>query len=349
MTAVTMDALVPALEDARDAHTAVIDRFRTDIAVHAAGLRRDVLERHINDTHDCVTRIDGHLRELRPRRPLRDTADRVRRNARATVRMAGLPLRIGAAITTALLHHRNGPSPRQILRHTENEYSITARAVAACRAGESVAEQAHDQVAADLLAALRRQDEELLTTLEDSLTLQARATAATGSGYRTQPGDDGLPHAATSAMRSAVERFRKAADGGARQAAPTTKGALLHMPEEDEEDEGAITREQEPPILRYEHFSVAEIIQRLPGLSQAQLSALDGYERAHAGRPEILKAIERLRGSEPWPGYDAMISDQITARLQTATPAEARQVLDYERRHRRRGTLIAIAKARSIA
>jgi hypothetical protein len=42
-----------------------------------------------------------------------------------------------------------------------------------------------------------------------------------------------------------------------------------------------------------------------------------------------------------------MIPDQITARLQTAAPAEARLVLDYERRHRR--TLIAIPKARSVA
>ncbi|WP_409083323.1 hypothetical protein [Streptomyces galilaeus] len=190
------------------------------------------------------------------------------------------------------------------MRHTENEVSITAWALAACRAGESIAEQAHDQVAADLLATLRRQDEELLATLEDRLAQQAK-------------------------------RVRKAAEGGAR-ATRTATGALRRMPEEDDD---AVTREEGPPILGYEHFRVADIVQRLPTLSQAQLSALDGYERAHAGRPEILNAIERLRGSEPWPGYDAMIPDQIAARLQTAAPAEARQVLDYGRRHRERGTL----------
>ncbi|MFG2022348.1 hypothetical protein [Streptomyces sp. NPDC048825] len=285
------------------------------------------------------------MRELRPGRPLRDTADRVRFTARATVRMAGLLLEIGAAITTAILHRRKGPSPRQVVRHTENEYSITARALAACRAGESIAEQAHDQVAADLLATLRRQDEELLATLEDRLAQQARATAVAGSGYGTQSGDGDLPNAATSTLRSAVKRVRKAAEGGAR-ATRTATGALRRMPEEDDD---AVTREEGPPILGYEHFRVADIVQRLPTLSQAQLSALDGYERAHAGRPEILNAIERLRGSEPWPGYDAMIPDQIAARLQTAAPAEARQVLDYERRHRERGTLIAIAKSRSVA
>ncbi|MFI6037924.1 hypothetical protein ACIBBD_27880 [Streptomyces sp. NPDC051315] len=345
MTTVTTDALVPALEDARDAHTAVIDRFRADIAVHAAGPRREVLERHMDDTYDCVARIDGHLRELRPGRPLRDTADRVRFTARATVRMAGLLLEVGAAITTAILHRRNGPSPRQLVRHTENEYSITARALAACRVGESIADQAHDQVAADLLATLRRQDEELLATLEDRLAQQARVTAV-GSGYGTQSGDGGPPDAATGVMRSAVKRVRKAAEGGGRQATRTATGALRRMPEVDDD---TVTREEEPPILGYEHFRVADIVQRLPTLSQAQLSALDGYERAHAGRPDILNAIEQLRGSEPWPGYDAMIPDRITARLQTATAAEARQVLDYERSHRRRGTLIAIAKARSVA
>ncbi|MER8225619.1 hypothetical protein ABTZ58_34745 [Streptomyces sp. NPDC094143] len=346
MTAVTTDALVPALEDARDAHTAIIDRFRADIAVHATGPRREVLERHIDDTYDYLARIDGHMRELRPGRPLRDTADRVRLTARATVRMAGLLLEIGAAITTAILHRRNGPSPREWVRHTENEYSITARALAACRAGESIAEQAHDQVAADLLAALRRQDEELLATLEDRLAQQARATAAIGSHHGTRSGDGSPPDAATSTVRSAVQRVRKAAEGGAGLAKRPATDALHRMPEEEDDD--AVTREEEPPILGYEHFRVADIIQRLPTLSQAQLSALDGYERAHAGRPEILNAIERLRGSEPWPGYDAMIPDQITARLQTAAPAEARQVLDYERRHRQRRTLIAIAKVRSV-
>ncbi|MEV6181799.1 hypothetical protein [Streptomyces sp. NPDC052015] len=322
MTAVTTDSLVPALEHARDAHAAVINRFRADLAAHAAGPRPEILKRLIDDTHDSVARIDGHLRELRPRRPLRDTAEKVRFIARRTVRMATLLLKIGAVITTALLYRRNAPSTRQLLRSTEAEYSITARALAACRAGESIAEQALDHAAANLLATLRHQDEELLATLEDSIAQHARATAAagSGSGYRT-------------------------AEDDARQAARTAEGALRQMPEEAE---GTITREEEPPVLWYDHLSIADIIQRLPMLSQAELTALDSYERGHAGRPDILNAIERLRGNEPWPGYDAMIPDQITARLQTAAPAEARQVLDYERRHRRRGTLVALAKARSI-
>jgi hypothetical protein len=232
------------------------------------------------------------------------------------------------------------------VRHTENEYSITARALAACRAGESIAEHAHDQVAADLLATLRRQDEELLATIEDRLAQQARAAAVVGNGHGRQSGDGGPPDAATSTVRPAIERVPKAAEGGARQATRTATDALHRMPEENDD---AVTREEEPPILGYQHFRVPDIVQRLPTLSQAQLSALDGYERAHAGRPESLNAIERLRGSEPWPGYDDMIPDQITARLQTAAPSEARLVLDYERRHRQRRTLIAIAKALSVA
>lgn len=345
MTAVTTHSLVPALEDARDAHAAVINRFRADMAVHATGPRPEILKRLIDDTHDSVARIDGHMRELRPRRPLRDTAEKARFITRRTVRMATLLLKIGAVITTALLHRRNVPSRQQLLKNTEAEYSITARALAVCRAGESIAERALDQAAADLLATLRHQDEELLATLEDSIVQHARATAAAGSGYRTQPGGGGLPDAVTGTVRSAVTRVGKIAEDGARQAARTAKGAPGQTPEEAE---GPITREEEPPVLWYDHLSIANIIQRLPKLSQAELTALDSYERKHASRPDILNAIERLRGNEPWPGYDAMIPDQITARLQTAAPAEARQVLDYERRHRRRGTLVAIAKARSF-
>ncbi|PZG95462.1 hypothetical protein C1I97_26960, partial [Streptomyces sp. NTH33] len=70
-----------------------------------------------------------------------------------------------------------------------------------------------------------------------------------------------------------------------------------------------------------------------------------GYERTHANRPGVLDAIEQLRGSEPWPGYDTMSPDEITARLQNVPAGVARQVLEYERRHRQRDTVISATEA----
>ena len=68
---------------------------------------------------------------------------------------------------------------------------------------------------------------------------------------------------------------------------------------------------------------------------------VEGYERAHARRKEVLNAIERLRAPEPWTGYDALDAAGITASLRDAPAATARQVAEYEQRHRGREVIAA--------
>ncbi|MER5217907.1 hypothetical protein ABT063_47280 [Streptomyces sp. NPDC002838] len=97
-------------------------------------------------------------------------------------RSAMLPLTIGSMITTDMPRGRRPNDERGLLRNAQDEYAVTARALAACRAGESIAEEARDQAAADLLAAPRRQDEELLERVEDSVADPAPARARAGRG-----------------------------------------------------------------------------------------------------------------------------------------------------------------------
>ncbi|MDL5199697.1 hypothetical protein [Streptomyces sp. ALI-76-A] len=73
---------------------------------------------------------------------------------------------------------------------------------------------------------------------------------------------------------------------------------------------------------------------------------IEGYERAHARRKGVLQAIQRLRGSEPWDGYDAMGTAEITARLQDAPSGVVRQVMEYEQHHRQRQDVISAAERR---
>ncbi|MGX4695447.1 hypothetical protein [Streptomyces sp. JNUCC 63] len=48
MTVMT-DALVPALEDAREAHEALVDRLRADVTVTPSGPYRQMLERQVDE------------------------------------------------------------------------------------------------------------------------------------------------------------------------------------------------------------------------------------------------------------------------------------------------------------
>ncbi|CAM5389807.1 hypothetical protein [Streptomyces hirsutus] len=348
--AVMTDALVPALEDAREAHEALVDRLRADATVTPAGPYRQMLEREVDDVQDSLQRIEDHVRDLRPPSGLvGDRVDIARLISRSAVRTAMLPLTIGSTLVTDMLRGRRPTDERRLLRNAEDEYAVTARALAACRAGQSIAEEAHDQATADLLAALRRRDEELLETLEDSVAQNARAVAAAANGF-VQENGGGWAGAAARAVRTVADRVHDVAQTGSRRARGAAGGVVREMPEPTrmaEEVQGAVTREEELPILRFSQLSVDEIQQRLRTLSQSDLTVIEGYERTHAKRPGVLDAIEQLRGSEPWPGYATMSPDEITARLQNVPAGVARQVQEYERRHQQRQKVASAAEART--
>lgn len=348
--AVMTDALVPALEDAREAHEAVVDRFRADVTVTPPGPYRQMLEGQVDDVQNSLQRIEHHVRELRPRGGLvGDTLDIARFISRSAMRTAMVPLTIGSTILTDMLRGRQPNDERRLLRNAEDEYAATARALAACRAGQSIAEEARDQATADLLAALRRQDKELLEKLEDSVADRARAVAAAANGF-VQENGGGLADTVAGALRTAADRVQDAAQIGGRRARGAAAGAVREMPDATrmaQEAQGAVTREQELPILRFSRLSLEEILQELRPLSQSDLTVIEGYERTHSNRPPVLDSIEQLRGSEPWDGYDTMNPDKITAQLQNTPASVARQVLEYERLHRQRQEVISAAETRT--
>ncbi|MEV7368210.1 hypothetical protein ACFVIL_39355 [Streptomyces sp. NPDC127159] len=184
----TTHALIPALQDARDAHAAVIDRFRADMAVTPVGPHRRAMEHHLADAHEYMTRIDEHVRAIRPRHLLSDTTAIVRTLVTGAFRAARIPMEAGAMIVDGLLYGGQPAAERRLLKNIEGEYAATAQALAACRVGESIAALADDERAMDLLGALRHQDEQLLQTLENSLeqVAQAMVDATAGSSRQLQ-------------------------------------------------------------------------------------------------------------------------------------------------------------------
>lgn len=346
MTVVT-DALIPALEDVREAHAAVADRFRADMALTPVGPHRQTLQRHVADTEDHVARIGDHVREIRPRTLLQGTSELVRSVSDGAVRTARVPLEIGAVIAGSLLRGGRQTTERELLRTAEGEYGAVARALMACRAGESIAVVADDDEAVDLLAELRRQDEQLLQTLQDTVEERARAMAAEpANGSRPARSHGGPTALAAQAVRTAASRIREATRNGGQQTRRTAAGTARQAPSVTrmaEHVRGAATREKDLPISGYGRLTTTDITRRLRDLSQRDLTVVEGFERAHANRSPVLDAIEELRGKQPWPDYDAMSPDRIAARLESAERALAQQVLDYEQQHRQRDQVIAAA------
>jgi hypothetical protein len=170
--------------------------------------------------------------------------------------------------------------------------------------------------------------------------------AAATDGHRAAEGGT-LLDVVLRRMRAAMAQLRSALRRVTRRLKGTADGAWREMPHATrmaEEVQGAITREQDLPIPRFSQLGVPEIQQRLRGLSQKELTVVEGYERAHAGRPGVLNAIAHLRAAEPWAGYDTMDPERIKMHLHDLPDSAVRQVLEYERRHRQRDTVINAAE-----
>ncbi|WP_164835894.1 hypothetical protein [Actinacidiphila soli] len=347
----TTDLVIPALHDARDAQAAVVEKFQAHIAVTPAGSYRRILERHVADAEEHASSIDEHLHQLRPHGLLRDALEGARHLAGQATRVARLPLDVAMAVPAGLLQGRRRAAERQLMKNAEDEYAITALAVATCRAGESIAQEADDDAGADLLGSIRRHDEELLQTLGDNLQEQAAAVVAAANGGRRaeQAGSTGAGEAVRggwSRLRETVEESGRQAEQWEQQAERTLEGAIERLPgvtRMRDEVKGAAATEDQLPITGYGELTAVEVTDRLRHLSQADLATIDGYERAHAGRTTILNKIADLSGDEPWPGYDSMKADEIRTRLREADTDLARQVLDYERRHQERTTITTTA------
>ena len=99
-----------------------------------------------------------------------------------------------------------------------------------------------------------------------------------------------LAKSSPSAARRIGGRISDAARGGARRARSVPGVETV-----EGEARGAVAREQDLPIARYESMTARDVVKRLPKLSKVDLGKVDAYERKHANRKTVLNKIESLR------------------------------------------------------
>jgi hypothetical protein len=322
--AVVTDMLVPALREVRESEAAPADRFKAHLGVTPAGEYREILERRVGDARGHVYRIDERLGTLRPRGRMQSVLGGA---WHLTGQAARLPFDVAMAVPSAVFPRRGPATEQQMLKNVEDECAVTAYAVARCRAAERIAQEAEDAVSSELISSIRCDDEEVLEELGSSL--EQHAEAAVVAAETT----DGLGVTGTAQTVRAWSNWL-------RETAERMPGAerLQRAPE------GALIREDELPVPDYRRLGTKEIIDRLPHLAQTELATVGAYERSHAGRPAILSRVAELLGPVPWPGYDSMNAGEIRKRLGDAEESVTRRVLDYERRHQARSTILAAAE-----
>ncbi|MFF2513886.1 hypothetical protein [Streptomyces sp. NPDC058086] len=322
--AVATDMLVPALREVREAEAALADRFKAHLSVTPAGEHREVLERRVGDARGHVYRIDERLGTLKPRGLVQTVLENAFHITRQAVQ---LPFEAAMSVPGAVLRGQGKATEEQLLKNVEDEYAVTAFAVAVCRAAERIAQEAQDAASTELLGSVRHDGEEVLEELGSSLEQHAEAAvvAAETTGGVGATGAAQAVHDWSSWLRETAERMPGV-------------DRLQGVPE------GALITEGELPIPDYRSLGTRSILDQLPYLSQRDLATVGAYERSHAARPAVLSRIADLLGPEPWPGYDSMNTGEIRKRLGDAEDSLNRRVLEYERRHQARSTVLAAAE-----
>jgi len=99
------------------------------------------------------------------------------------------------------------------------------------------------------------------------------------------------------------------------------------------------------PFPGYDSIDERELVDQLFHHSQAELEAIEAYERSHGSRTRVLNKLHYLRQHEPWPGYDAMSSEEVAATLQEKDLATIKEVRAYERKFANRPPVLDAIEA----
>jgi hypothetical protein len=99
------------------------------------------------------------------------------------------------------------------------------------------------------------------------------------------------------------------------------------------------------PFAGYDHLDARQIAKVLSDHSQIELEAVESYERSHRGREVVLNKLRYMRGSEPFPTYDALTVEEILAVLEEADLETIDRVRGYERKFANRPRVLeAVAR-----
>jgi hypothetical protein len=90
------------------------------------------------------------------------------------------------------------------------------------------------------------------------------------------------------------------------------------------------------PIPGYDRISDKHLIAELREHSQAELAAIDTYEKSHKNRRPVFHKLRYLRGQEPLQGYDDLSVKEILAGLEGADMELLQRTRGYERKFQRR-------------
>ena len=327
--------VVQYLGEAQAGEQALVRVLQSQIAMTPRGAYRTALEQHLRQTRGHVDSLGERLRELgQGGNPLTAVVG-------AVESVLGQALAIGKTPIDLL---RGSGGEEKVLKNAKDAYACEALEIATYTAIERLARAAGDDVTAQLAASIRADEEKMLDRILREIPKLTDAVVR--ADVEGDPSYDVTATGAADAVREARTAAKKTARSTTARAKRTSRQArkVPGVARAEGQIKGALASERDLGIARYDALTADEIIDRLNDLSQVDLAKIDSYERKNQNRSTILSRIARLRGDEPWAGYDELTAEEVQAVLAEGDDDRARQVGEYERSHKNRATVLQAAE-----
>jgi ferritin-like metal-binding protein YciE len=327
----TGQKIVQYLNEAHATEQALATVLKSQIAMAPAGSYRKGLESHLRETHDHARRVQGRLDEIR------QGTNPIQAGVGLVQSVVGQALALGK---TPLDLVRGTGGDEKVLKNAKDACATEALEIATYTAIESLASSVGDEPTRALAGSIRADEQRMLDRLLKEIPKLAEAVVrseidGSGSYEVSRTGAADTARSASEDVKGAVRDASSSAKRAARKARKVPGVAQA-----EGQLKGALASEEDLAINRYGKLTAAEIVEKLPHLSQVDLAKIDSYERKNENRRTILSRIASLRGGEPWPGYDELGVDEVRAVLDEGDEDRAKSVREYERSHKNRTGVI---------
>lgn len=324
--------IVQYLNEAHATESALVRELQAQIAMTPRGSYRQALESHLRETREHAARVKRRLQGLGAgENPLQAAIGL----AESTI---GQLLALGR---TPLALVRGTGGEEKILKNAKDACATEALEIATYEALEDFARAVGDEQTAKLAVSIRADEQRMLERVMREIPKLTeavlRAELKDSSSYSLS--ETGAADAARDAV-DAGKRTARRAQGQARRKARSAR-KVPGVARAEGQLKGAVASAGDLAISGYDKLTAAEVIERLPELSQIELAKIDSYERRHQDRSTVLARTSSLRSDEPWPGYDELGVSEIRSVLGGADESRAAQVRSYERAHKNRSGVLA--------
>ena len=306
------EKVVQYLGEAHATELALVRTLQAHVSMTPRGDYRKLVERHLRETRQHADRVAKRLDELGEGRNL------ARAGTEALQSFVGQVAALGK-LPVDLVRGESGEE--KLVKNAKDECATEALEIATYDALEALASEVGDDKTAEL-AARNRADEE--RTLQELRAMLPALTAAAARAEIVEPSYDASTTGAADAAR-----------GAQRDAIAAARVAMERAEKAIDEARGRMSG-QAKSRLELAESGLRDARERLDDLLSGARGAA---RRARSSGPAA-------GSSQPWSGYDGHSAGEIQKRLSKATPTTARKVLEYERAHKKRKTVISAAQSK---